>query len=96
MELIIAFVVEWQARHVAGGRVEEGGCKRGRGGREPLSGGCRLLSREDRMDRPRHPKVVRTWKVERTKVLYEPPRPAKVRPGPRRATPRPPKDEPQS
>jgi hypothetical protein len=48
------------------------------------------------MDRPRHPKVVRTWKVERTKVLYEPPRPAKVRPGSRRATPWPPKDKPQS
>jgi hypothetical protein len=48
------------------------------------------------MDRPRHPKVVRTWKVERTKVLYEAPRPAKTRPDTRRGRPRPPKDEAQS
>jgi hypothetical protein len=31
------------------------------------------------MDRPRNPKVVRTWKVERTKALYEPPRPGKAK-----------------
>ena len=32
------------------------------------------------MDKQRHPNVVRTWTVERTKVLYPPPPPVKLRP----------------
>ena len=32
------------------------------------------------MDKARHPHVVRTWTVERTKVLYRPPQPAPFRP----------------
>jgi hypothetical protein len=31
------------------------------------------------MDKTRHPHVIRTWRVERTKVLYRPPRPVKLR-----------------
>lgn len=31
------------------------------------------------MDKGRHPHVVRTWTVERTKVPYRPPQPAKMR-----------------
>ena len=31
------------------------------------------------MDKQRHPNVVRTWTVERTKVLYPPPPPVKLR-----------------
>jgi hypothetical protein len=30
------------------------------------------------MDKTRHPHVIRTWRVERTKVLYRPPRPVKL------------------
>jgi len=30
------------------------------------------------MDKQRHPHVIRTWTVERTKVLYRLPRPARV------------------
>lgn len=30
------------------------------------------------MDKGRHPHVVRTWTVERTKVPYRPPQPAKT------------------
>jgi hypothetical protein len=37
------------------------------------------------MDKRRHPHVVRTWTVERTKVPYRPPQPAKPRPLARRA-----------
>jgi hypothetical protein len=36
------------------------------------------------MDKARHPQVVRTWVVERTKVLCRPPQPSKLRPEPRR------------
>jgi len=32
-----------------------------------------------RMDKARHPQVIRTWTVERTKVPYRPPAPAKQR-----------------
>jgi hypothetical protein len=32
------------------------------------------------MDKQRHPNVVRTWTVERTKVRYPSPPPAKLRP----------------
>jgi hypothetical protein len=32
------------------------------------------------MDKGPHPHVVRTWRVERTKVPYRPPQPAKARP----------------
>ena len=32
------------------------------------------------MDKQRHPNVVRTWTVERTKVRYPPPPPVKLRP----------------
>ena len=32
------------------------------------------------MDKRRHPNVVRTWTVERTKVLYPTPPPVKLRP----------------
>jgi hypothetical protein len=32
------------------------------------------------MDKARHPHVIRTWTVERTKVPYFQPLPAKVRP----------------
>jgi len=35
------------------------------------------------MDKGRHPHVVRTWTVERTKVQYRPPQPVKTGPGPR-------------
>ncbi len=30
------------------------------------------------MDKPRHPHVIRTWRVERTKLPYRPPQPAKT------------------
>jgi hypothetical protein len=36
------------------------------------------LGKEDRTDKTRHPHVIRTWRVERTKVLYRPPRPVKL------------------
>jgi len=36
------------------------------------------------MDKQRHPNVVRTWTVERTKVRYPPPPPVKLRPGSRK------------
>jgi len=36
------------------------------------------------MDKGRHPHVVRTWTVERTKTIYRPPQPARVRPQPGR------------
>jgi len=32
------------------------------------------------MDKARHPHVIRTWTVERTKVLYRPPQPTRLRP----------------
>jgi len=32
------------------------------------------------MDKARHPHVIRTWIVERTKVLYRQPQPAKLQP----------------
>ncbi len=32
------------------------------------------------MDKARHPHVIRTWTVERTKVLYRQPQPAKLQP----------------
>ncbi len=32
------------------------------------------------MDKARHPNVIRTWTVERTKVPYRQPQPAKLRP----------------
>jgi len=34
------------------------------------------------MDKPRHPHVIRTWRVERTKLPYRPPQPAKTLPHP--------------
>jgi hypothetical protein len=37
------------------------------------------------MDKGRHPHVVRTWTVERTKVPYRPPQPSKARPNSREA-----------
>jgi len=36
------------------------------------------------MDKTRHPHVIRTWTVERTKVLYRQPQPAKPQPTERR------------
>lgn len=36
------------------------------------------------MDKARHPHVIRTWTVERTKVLCRQPQPAKLQPQPRR------------
>jgi len=30
------------------------------------------------MDKARHPHVIRTWRVERTKLPYRPPQPAKA------------------
>lgn len=30
------------------------------------------------MDKARHPHVIRTWRVERTKLPYRPPQPAKL------------------
>ena len=30
------------------------------------------------MDKPRHPHVIRTWRVERTRLPYRPPQPAKT------------------
>jgi hypothetical protein len=35
------------------------------------------------MDKGRHPHVIRTWKVERTKTHYRPPQAMKLRPDPR-------------
>ena len=35
------------------------------------------------MDKGRHPHVIRTWTVERTKTHYRPPQPVKLRPDPR-------------
>ncbi len=35
------------------------------------------------MDKARHPHVIRTWTVERTRLPYRPPQPAKLRPEPR-------------
>ncbi len=34
------------------------------------------------MDKARHPHVMRTWRVERTKVLYRQPQPPKLPPHP--------------
>jgi hypothetical protein len=41
------------------------------------------------MDKPRHPHVVRTWTVERTRIPYRPPQP-KIRPNQQPAGFRPP------
>lgn len=46
------------------------------------------------MDKGRHPHVVRTWTVERTKVPYRPPQPAKARPSLRQDLFRPEKNPP--
>ena len=35
------------------------------------------------MDKGRHPQVIRTWTVERTKTHYRPPQAMKLRPDPR-------------
>ncbi|MBZ5626149.1 MAG: hypothetical protein LAQ69_46815 [Acidobacteriia bacterium] len=35
------------------------------------------------MDKARHPNVIRTWTVERTKVPYRPPQPVKLPTPPR-------------
>ena len=35
------------------------------------------------MDKGRHPNVIRTWIVERTKTHYRPPQAMRVRPDPR-------------
>ena len=35
------------------------------------------------MDKGRHPHVIRTWTVERTKTPYRPPQPVKPSPDPR-------------
>jgi hypothetical protein len=58
---------------------------------------------EDRTDKARHPNVIRTWTVERTKVPYRPPQPAKLPPRPRQdlfrgpeKTPRNPGSAPES
>ena len=37
---------------------------------------------EDAMDKARHPHVIRTWTVERTKVLHRQPQLVKTRPNP--------------
>jgi hypothetical protein len=46
------------------------------------------------MDKARHPHVMRTWRVERTKVPYRQPQPAKVPPHPFLAGPRHPEPNP--
>ena len=47
------------------------------------------------MDKARHPHVIRTWRVERTKVPYRPPQPAKLPAHPFFAPPRHPDRIPQ-
>jgi hypothetical protein len=49
-----------------------------------LAGVDYSLGKEDCMDKGRHPHVIRTWTVERTKVPYRPPQPAKSPPNQRR------------
>ncbi|HLJ51000.1 MAG TPA: hypothetical protein VKU01_33560 [Bryobacteraceae bacterium] len=46
------------------------------------------------MDKARHPHVVRTWTVERTKVHYRPPQPANLRQDPRQGFLRTPEKKP--
>jgi hypothetical protein len=51
------------------------------------------------MDKARHPHVIRTWRVERTKLPYRPPPPAKTPAhpffSPPRRSPRPPAAPPE-
>lgn len=48
------------------------------------------------MDKARHPHVVRTWTVERTKVPIRPPQPAKIRQNPRQDVMRGPEKRPRT
>jgi hypothetical protein len=41
------------------------------------------------MDKGRHPHVIRTWTVERTKSHYRPPQQSKLRPDPHQTFPGP-------
>lgn len=48
------------------------------------------------MDKARHPHVIRTWTVERTKVLYRQPQPLRLRPNLRPVSFRSPAKSPQT